>query len=76
MHVCGFSVLLHIRQVTTWLEIKKWLMPNGRIMVNCGGMTGGSDVDPRSASSNCSLVQNSTIKALSEAFAGEVWFSE
>ena len=71
-----FSVLLHIRQVTTWSEIKKWLMPNGRIMVNCGGTTGGSDVDPRSASSNCSLVQNSTVKALSEAFAEEVWFSD
>lgn len=50
-------------------------MPNGRIMVNCGGTSGGSEVDPRSTSSNGSLVQNSTIKALSEAFAGEVWFS-
>ncbi|XP_024021135.1 uncharacterized protein LOC21406744 isoform X2 [Morus notabilis] len=66
------GVLSQLEEVATWLEMKKWLMPNGRIMVNCGGTSGGSEVDPRSTSSNGSLVQNSTIKALSEAFAGEI----
>lgn len=58
-------------KVTTWLEIKNWLMPDGRIMVNCGGSV--DDLD--NSSSNASSVQNYTIKALSKAFPGQVGLS-
>ncbi|PON51225.1 hypothetical protein PanWU01x14_217860 [Parasponia andersonii] len=51
-------------------------MPNGRIIVNCGGTSGASEVDPKSVDrksfSDGSWVQNSTIKALSIAFPGQI----
>lgn len=52
-------------------------MPNGRLMVNCGGVDGASDVrdgtaHPKNTSSDDSWLQNSTIKALSKAFPGQV----
>lgn len=59
-------------QVTTWLDLNKWLMLNGRIMVNCGGTSGVTQVDPKSSTNSSSWVQNSTIKALSIAFLGQV----
>ncbi|KAM1454966.1 hypothetical protein EV1_004341 [Malus domestica] len=63
--------------VTTWLEIKNKLMPNGRLMVNCGGINEASDVrkeaaHPKHISTDDSWLQNSTIKALSKAFPGQV----
>lgn len=53
-------------------------MPNGRLMVNCGGTSGATDSidgtgDPGS-SMNGTWIQNSTIKALSKAFPGQVGF--
>lgn len=44
----------------TWLEINKKLMPNGRLMVNCGG------------SSDAIWEKNSTINAMCKAFPGQV----
>lgn len=57
-------------QVETWLEIAKKLMPDGRIMVNCGGADAAvSLADDMGLSS---WVQNPTIKALCAAFPGQV----
>lgn len=64
-----------MRQVSTWLKLKKLLMPNGRFMVNCGGTVGASEQLTTASLRNTSLVQNSTIKALSKAFPGQVRFS-
>lgn len=53
-------------------------MPNGRLMVNCGGineasvMTDGM-LHPRTSSIDDTWVQNSTIKSLTKAFPGKVW---
>lgn len=48
-------------------------MPQGRIMVNCGGahaeVSGSGD---GTANMNGSWIQNSTIKALCQAFPGKV----
>lgn len=54
-------------QCGTWLEMKDKLMPNGRIMVNCGGSDVGDPVSDENT-----WEQNSTIKALCQAFPGEV----
>lgn len=54
-------------QCGTWLDIKDKLMPNGRIMVNCGGSDIGASV-----SDEGTWEQNYTIKALCQAFPGEV----
>lgn len=52
------------------MEIAKKLMPDGRIMVNCGGADAAvSLADDMGLSS---WVQNPTIKALCAAFPGQV----
>jgi len=51
-------------QAETWLQIAKKLMPDGRIMVNCGGDT--------EESLSSYWVQNPTIKALCSAFPGQL----
>ncbi|KAL1834676.1 hypothetical protein DCAR_0104889 [Daucus carota subsp. sativus] len=61
------KVLPEMHECGTWLEMKDKLMPNGRIMVNCGGSDVGAPVSDES-----SWEQNSTIKALCQAFPGEV----
>lgn len=63
-------------QVATWLKLKDRLMPNGRFMVNCGGIDGVSDMTygaARPKSMNDVWMHNSAIRALSEAFPGKVW---
>lgn len=52
-------------------------MPEGRLMVNCGGIDCASDVNngtvnPTNTSTDGSWVNNPAIKALSEAFPGQV----
>ncbi|KAL9456688.1 hypothetical protein AB3S75_005835 [Citrus x aurantiifolia] len=50
-------------------------MPNGRFMVNCGGIDGVSDMTygaARPKSMNDVWMHNSAIRALSEAFPGKV----
>ncbi|EMS54546.1 hypothetical protein TRIUR3_06232 [Triticum urartu] len=54
----------------TWLEIAKKLMPDGRIMVNCGGAD--TPVSLAADTGVSSWVQNPTIKALCSAFPGQV----
>ncbi|KAF2286839.1 hypothetical protein GH714_031486 [Hevea brasiliensis] len=61
--------------IATWLNLKDRLMPNGRFMVNCGGIHEKSDtiggiIHPKLVDGT--WVENSTIKALFEAFPGQV----
>ncbi|KAI4995393.1 hypothetical protein ZWY2020_035296 [Hordeum vulgare] len=54
----------------TWLGIAKKLMPDGRIMVNCGGAD--TAVSLAADTGVSSWVQNPTIKALCSAFPGKL----
>ncbi|THU74336.1 hypothetical protein C4D60_Mb04t32280 [Musa balbisiana] len=67
------KILPQLKEVTTWLDIERKLMPQGRIMVNCGGahaeVSGSGD---GTANMNGSWIQNSTIKALCQAFPGKL----
>uniref|UniRef100_A0A7N2R419 Uncharacterized protein n=1 Tax=Quercus lobata TaxID=97700 RepID=A0A7N2R419_QUELO len=40
----GGKVLPQLQEVQTWLEFNDRLMPNGRLMVNCGGIDEAADV--------------------------------
>ncbi|KAJ1299003.1 hypothetical protein BS78_01G497800 [Paspalum vaginatum] len=62
---CDGKVIPQLQEVETWLQIAKKLMPDGRIMVNCGG----ADAEESLASS---WVQNATVKALCSAFPGQL----
>lgn len=69
------KVLPQLEEVATWLKLKDRLMPNGRFMVNCGGIDGVSDMTYGTAqpkSMNDVWMHNSAIRALSEAFPGKV----
>ncbi|XP_030553720.1 uncharacterized protein LOC115757568 [Rhodamnia argentea] len=63
----GGRVLPQLQEVETWLELKERLMPSGRIMVNCGGI---DDVNPTGITREWE--RNSTIRAMSSAFPGEL----
>lgn len=58
------KVLKEMEEEATWVEMKKKLMPGGRIMVNCGG-AGDKGVTEE-------LVVNATVKAVSKAFPGSL----
>uniref|UniRef100_A0A0A9FV94 Uncharacterized protein n=1 Tax=Arundo donax TaxID=35708 RepID=A0A0A9FV94_ARUDO len=64
------KIIPQLQEVETWLQIAKKLMPDGRIMVNCGGAD--TAVSLAEDSSPSSWVQNPTIKALCSAFPGQV----
>ncbi|XP_044376830.1 uncharacterized protein [Triticum aestivum] len=64
------EVLPQLQEVDTWLEIAKKLMPDGRIMVNCGA--GDAAVSLAADADVSSWVQNPTIKALCSAFPGQL----
>ncbi|RDY14082.1 speE, partial [Mucuna pruriens] len=71
------KVLPQLHEVTTWLELNERLMANGRFMVNCGGIGGGSSAmegsaDPKNLSSDESWLLNPALKALSNAFPGQI----
>ncbi|XP_052209819.1 uncharacterized protein LOC127813102 [Diospyros lotus] len=70
----GGRVLPQLQEVATWLELHAKLMPNGRIMVNCGAANDGTSnsVPPEVSSIDDTWVQNSTIRALCQAFPGQV----
>ncbi|XP_059662070.1 uncharacterized protein LOC132308102 isoform X2 [Cornus florida] len=74
----GGRVLPQLQEVATWLELNDKLMPNGRLMVNCGaandGASSGSDTvtHPKISSIDDTWVKNSTIKALCEVFPGNL----
>ena len=64
------KVLPQLQEAETWLEIAKKLMPDGRIMVNCGGAD--TPVSLAADTGVSSWVQNPTIKALCAAFPGQL----
>lgn len=66
------KVLAELQEVETWLKLKDRLMPDGRFMVNCAGVGRESDQTMNSKSMDALWMQNSTIKALLEAFPGKV----
>ncbi|XP_057787294.1 uncharacterized protein LOC131004616 isoform X2 [Salvia miltiorrhiza] len=59
------KVLPQLEQAATWLQLCDKLMPGGRFMVNCGGALPAEDDD-------ASWKLNATIRALCEAFPGQV----
>ncbi|KAJ0081509.1 hypothetical protein Patl1_11921 [Pistacia atlantica] len=65
------KVLEQLQEPATWLKLKERLMPDGRFMVNCGGIGEASETS-QPESVDDTWLQNSTIKALSESFPGEV----
>uniref|UniRef100_A0A0D9Z1I0 PABS domain-containing protein n=1 Tax=Oryza glumipatula TaxID=40148 RepID=A0A0D9Z1I0_9ORYZ len=68
------KIIPQLQEVETWSEIAKKLMPDGRIMVNCGGADAAvSLADDMGLSS---WVQNPTIKALCAAFPGQAYASD
>ncbi|GAB4857929.1 hypothetical protein Ancab_015834 [Ancistrocladus abbreviatus] len=64
------KVLPQLEEVETWLELSKRMMTRGRVMVNCGGFSGSvaSDV----VDENSEWLQNSAMKALFDAFNGQL----
>ncbi|TYI98562.1 hypothetical protein E1A91_D01G222800v1 [Gossypium mustelinum] len=67
------KVLSQLQEVEIWLELSNRLMPGGRLMVNCGGVSESSlDGKVQLPSIDDIWMQNSTIKALAEAFPGQV----
>lgn len=64
------KIIPQLQEVETWLEIAKKLMPDGRIIVNCGGADAAVSLANDTGLS--SWVQNSTIKALCAAFPGQL----
>ncbi|XWS58864.1 hypothetical protein CRYUN_Cryun08bG0071500 [Craigia yunnanensis] len=67
------KVLSQLQEVETWLELSDRLMPDGRLMVNCGGVS-ESYIDGKLHHQSVDeiWIQNSTIKALAKAFPGQV----
>ncbi|CAN0911723.1 Probable polyamine aminopropyl transferase [Linum grandiflorum] len=65
------KVLPELEQVSTWLELKRRLMANGRIMVNCAGIHGTSDMVDRRNHLEGKWGEHAVIKAMHEAFPGE-----
>ncbi|CAN1226013.1 hypothetical protein LINGRAPRIM_LOCUS1045 [Linum grandiflorum] len=66
------KVLPELEQVSTWLELKRRLMANGRIMVNCAGIHGTSDMVDRRNHLEGKWGEHAVIKAMHEAFPGEL----
>ncbi|KAL1536575.1 putative polyamine aminopropyl transferase [Salvia divinorum] len=62
------KVLPQLEQAATWLQLSDKLMPGGRFMVNCGGAGEGDAV----SRDNDSWKLNAAIRALCEAFSGQV----
>lgn len=59
------KVLPQLQEVETWLELGNKLMPNGRIMVNCGGAT---DEISATVDNEGIWLLNSTLQTLYKAF--------
>ncbi|XP_007028190.2 PREDICTED: uncharacterized protein LOC18598559 isoform X2 [Theobroma cacao] len=67
------KVLSQLQEVEIWLKLSDRLMPDGRLMVNCGGVSESStDGKIHHQSVDDTWIQNSTIKALATAFPGQV----
>ncbi|KAG5228070.1 polyamine aminopropyl transferase [Salix suchowensis] len=70
----GGKVLPQLQDVATWLELKGRLIPNGRLMVNCGGIEESDAINERISTKSVdnAWVENPTIKVLCEAFPGQL----
>ncbi|CAN1809900.1 hypothetical protein LINPERHAP1_LOCUS25745 [Linum perenne] len=68
------KVLPQLEQVSTWLELKRRLMTNGRIMVNCAGIHGHgtSDAIDKRNHLEGKWAEHAVIKAMHEAFPSEL----
>ncbi|TXG48430.1 hypothetical protein EZV62_027724 [Acer yangbiense] len=66
------KVLAELQEVETWLQLNNRLLPDGRFMVNCGGIGRESDETDHQKSMDDAWIQNSTIQTLMEAFPGKV----
>ncbi|XP_031474827.1 uncharacterized protein LOC116247023 [Nymphaea colorata] len=72
------EVLPQLEEVSTWMQLGKKLMSNGRIMVNCGGTLDedcslGKRMDHVHVSSHGILGKNPTMEAMREAFSEVNW---
>ncbi|CAK7335977.1 unnamed protein product [Dovyalis caffra] len=70
----GGAILPQLQEVETWLKLKDRLIPNGRFMVNCGGIEELDSINGRinPKSVDDAWVENPTIKVLCEAFPGQL----
>lgn len=71
------KVLDQLQQVEMWHDLASRLMPNGRIMVNCAGIEEEKVVTnekPKLVLGDSVWMLNPTIKVLSEAFPGQVYW--
>ncbi|GMH28780.1 hypothetical protein Nepgr_030623 [Nepenthes gracilis] len=72
------KVLPQLEEAETWLQLSEKLMVSGRIMVNCGGSSKGESDEvygtsqSETSSIDGSWAQNSTMKALYDAFGGQL----
>lgn len=71
------KVLPQLEQAATWLELYDRLMPGGRLMVNCGAGEAALPAENAVSQVNDSSMDgswklNATIRALCEAFPGQV----
>ncbi|KAK4394270.1 hypothetical protein Sango_1897800 [Sesamum angolense] len=71
------KVLPQLEQAATWLELYDRLMPNGRLMVNCGAGEDSLTANNAESQHDGSSIDgtwklNATIRALCEAFPGQV----
>lgn len=57
------GVLPELEKVETWMQMREKLMPNGRIVVNCGGVSEAGSLD---------WEQNYALRALNKAFPAEL----
>ncbi|CAN6463753.1 unnamed protein product [Victoria cruziana] len=72
------KILPQLEEASTWMELGKKLMPNGRIMVNCGGaLDEDCSLDKRMdhvhLSSHGILGKNPAVEAMCEAFSEVSW---
>ncbi|KAF3784805.1 hypothetical protein EJ110_NYTH29277 [Nymphaea thermarum] len=72
------EILPQLEEVSTWMQLGKKLMSNGRIMVNCGGTLDedcslGKRMDHVHVSSHGILGKNPTMEAMREAFSEVNW---
>ncbi|XP_071686460.1 uncharacterized protein [Rutidosis leptorrhynchoides] len=70
----GGKVLPQLQEVQTWLKLHDKLMPNGRLIVNCGGSTtaNAASTDVENSVNESVQEQNSTLNTLCKAFPDNV----
>ncbi|KAL8139042.1 hypothetical protein V2J09_005043 [Rumex salicifolius] len=68
------EVLPELAQTKTWLQLSERLMPNGRIMVNCGGSVNAllDEIDDSLIPADRNWTDNYTLKTMSSAFGDQL----